>query len=102
MLPAQDHSVTSIRAADSMEAHAPTLRDQVYNFMRNQRSFGATDEEIQLALVMNPSTQRPRRIELLNDGLIEKTALTRKTRSGRSASVWKVVSSFGAQKSLFM
>jgi hypothetical protein len=43
---------------------------------------------MQLALGMNPSTQRPRRIELERRGLVVKDG-TRKTSSGRMAVVWR-------------
>jgi hypothetical protein len=51
-----------------------------------------TDEEMQVRLEMNPSTQRPRRIELVGMGLVVDSGTTRKTRSGRSAVAWKMVS----------
>ncbi len=53
---------------------------------------GATDEEMQLGIPMNPSTQRPRRIELVEAGLVEDSGERRKTRGGRSAIVWRVAS----------
>ena len=56
---------------------------------------GATDEEIQLGLGMNPSTQRPRRVELVEGGWIEDSGERRKTRSGRSAVVWTLKQSEG-------
>lgn len=49
---------------------------------------GATDEEVQDWLGMNPSTQRPRRVELVEGGWVCDSGLTRKTRSGTSAVVW--------------
>jgi transcription initiation factor IIE alpha subunit len=49
---------------------------------------GLTDEEMQTRLGMNPSTQRPRRIELARRGLVVEAG-TRKTASGRMATVWK-------------
>ncbi len=101
MLPAQDHSKTSIEAAESMEPHAPTLRERVYNLLKSQLINGMTDEEMQDTLLMNPSTQRPRRIELLNQGVIEDSGVKRLTKSGRKAVVWRAVRIFGIQKDLF-
>lgn len=49
---------------------------------------GLTDEEMQFALGMNPSTQRPRRVELVDGGFIIDSHQRRKTRSGRTAIVW--------------
>jgi DNA-binding IclR family transcriptional regulator len=49
---------------------------------------GLTDEEVQRRLDMNPSTQRPRRIELARRGLVVEAG-TRRTASGRMATVWR-------------
>lgn len=46
-----------------------------------------TDEEISELLGMNPSTARPRRVELERMGLIFKAG-TKKTKSGRDAIKW--------------
>ena len=51
---------------------------------------GLTDEEMQRLLEMNPSTQRPRRIELARRGLVVECG-TRRTASGRMATVWKAI-----------
>ncbi|NBW23185.1 MAG: hypothetical protein EBR82_86100, partial [Caulobacteraceae bacterium] len=50
---------------------------------------GLTDEEMQTRLGMNPSTQRPRRIELVRRGLVVECG-TRRTASGRMAVVWRI------------
>ena len=87
--PAQQHSITSMRAADSLDATTLNrLHRQVLAFLE-ARPDGATDEEMQAGLGMNPSTQRPRRIELARRGLIVKAGV-RKTRSNRNADVWRV------------
>ena len=81
-------SETSEQAATEALPSAATLREQVYNYINENG--GATDEEIQLALDMNPSTERPRRIELVRAGRVYNSELTRKTRAGRHAAVWIV------------
>lgn len=86
--PAQHSSPTSQAAAALIEPTAGTLRAQVLAYLRECGNAGATDEEIQSALTMNPSTQRPRRIELEKLGLVLRTAQTRKTASGRDAVVF--------------
>ena len=86
--PFQAHSTTSIDAAIAIESSSKNLREQVYAYIVKCGAHGATDDEIQVALQMNPSTQRPRRIELSNQGKITRTDNTRKTRMGRSATVW--------------
>jgi hypothetical protein len=63
-------------------------RRLVYDYVQVMGDIGATDEEIQDILGMNPSTQRPRRVELVDAGLIRDSGATRKTRSGRPAVVW--------------
>lgn len=87
--PAQRHSATSRAAAEGIESASGSLRRQVLEFLRHANVVGGTDEEIQDCLEMNPSTQRPRRIELQRAGLVYDSGTTRKTRSGRLATVWR-------------
>ena len=88
--PYQPHSETSKAAAEMLEpAFLNRLQLQVLFFLRERGEIGATDEEIQRALSMNPSTERPRRVELQRRGLIT-TTKKRKTSSGRLAAVWSV------------
>lgn len=86
--PAQHHSLTSIAAAASIIGGAARSRRRVYELLFSYG--GLTDEEIQEALRMNPSTERPRRIELVELLLVRDSGLRRKTRSGRSAVVWEI------------
>ena len=86
--PAQHGSPTSQAAAALIEPTAGTLRAQVLAYLRERGDAGATDEEMQIALSMNPSTQRPRRIELEKLGHVLRTTHTRKTTSGRDAVVF--------------
>jgi hypothetical protein len=90
LAPYQPHSPTSIAAAVAITPDTPTLRRQVLDYIVSQGQRGATDEQIQEALAMNPSTQRPRRIELVRDGLVRDSGTTRLTGSGRKAVVWTV------------
>lgn len=90
--PAQAHSPTSREAAERIEPAADTLRARVLEHLRACGSRGATDQEIQWALGMDPSTERPRRVELVNAGLVTATdGDTRPTFSGRQAQVWRAV-----------
>lgn len=86
--PFQEHSAPSLDAAVAIKPSAATLRDCVFAFIEEQGKYGATDDEIQIGLNMNPSTQRPRRVELVEMGLVVRATLNRKTRTGRSAAVW--------------
>jgi hypothetical protein len=87
---------TSQAAAAKIAPTAGTLRAAVLAFITARGTAGATDEEMQLQIPMNPSTQRPRRQELQEAGLIRQkydaasNAVTRETKSGRKAVVWVV------------
>lgn len=88
--PAQQHSRTSMAAADSMDGdRLNSLQRSVVAFLRARGDHGATDEEIAAGLQMNPSTARPRRIELVRRGLVVEAG-TRKTKSGRYATAWRL------------
>ena len=86
--PCQGHSVTSRAAAKEISKPSATLKERVLDRIIGCGMFGCTDEEIQISLEMNPSTQRPRRIDLVRCGQVEDSGLKRKTRSGRNAVVW--------------
>jgi hypothetical protein len=82
-------SETSAAAAASLTPEAlGSLQRRVLEFIRDRGEEGATDEECQRELGMNPSTQRPRRGELANAGLIVEAG-TRLTSSRRRATVWR-------------
>lgn len=83
-------SQTSTDAAESIAPAVGTLQARVYEFLKSKADRGATDEEMQLGLDMSPSTQRPRRVELVRKGLVIDSGEKRETKSGRSAVVWKV------------
>jgi hypothetical protein len=84
---AVESSPTSRAAAAKIEPRRNNLQAIVYAYIA-ACSAGATDEEIQEGTGMNPSTQRPRRNELVEQGLIVDSGRTRPTRSGRAAVVW--------------
>jgi transcription initiation factor IIE alpha subunit len=86
--PSVNGSVTSAQAADSL---GPTTLNAMQRRVLELLAVwpqGLTDEEMQHKLGMNPSTQRPRRIELARRGLVVEAG-TRKTASGRMAVVWQ-------------
>jgi transcription initiation factor IIE alpha subunit len=89
-LPAQRHSKTSRAAAASLDGDAlNAMQRRVLKYLETHGP--STDEEMARGLDMNPSTQRPRRIELQKRGLVVEAG-TRKTVSGRKAVVWKATS----------
>jgi hypothetical protein len=84
--PSVNGSATSAAAADSLgPATLNAMQRRVYEFICWRPS---TDEEIAHELGMNPSTVRPRRIELARRGLLAEAG-KRRTESGRMATVWK-------------
>jgi len=86
--PAQQHSETSVAAAEAIAPVAATLRRMVYDAIAAAGVVGLTDEEMLAAVGLPPSSGRPRRIELVRAGLVVDSGKTRRTRSGRSAVVW--------------
>lgn len=87
----QAHSQTSREAAQSIESSTKTLRSSVFSFIACAPSYGATDEEIAAYLGKSGNTLRPRRIELLEMGKIRDSGQTRLTKSGRKATIWKII-----------
>ena len=81
-------ATTRHEAAQAIREIAPTLGEKVYAFIAEHP--GVTDERIAESLGMNPSTVRPRRLELERAGRIEAAGAS-KTRSGRRAVGWKAV-----------
>jgi len=87
--PYQRHSGTSLEAAVRISRRrggSPRLRGLVLAALRGSR--GLTDEELQQQLAMNPSTERPRRVELVKLGRVVDSGARRPTLSGRAAVVW--------------
>ena len=84
--PSVNGSATSAAAADSLGPKTlNAMQRRVYEFICRTPS---TDEEIAQSLEMNPSTVRPRRGELARRGLIVEAG-TRRTSSGRMATIWR-------------
>jgi len=92
------HSDTSQAAAEAIAPDTGALRAEVFRYIDGQGSVGATDDEIQVALGMNPSTQRPRRIELCEANAVVDSGLRRLTRSNRQAVVWVSVDAYPTVK----
>lgn len=92
---AQMHSETSIAAAEEMAPIANLKRLAVlFAFKRAMgkawcrgEKYGLSDMDCQDRLGMNPSTQRPRRIELVEEGLLEAVG-TKLSPSNRKCTVW--------------
>lgn len=88
--PAMQHSRTSMAAADALTTdRLNALQRQVVAFLHQCGERGATDEEMQAGIPMEPNTQRPRRRELAKRGLVLEAG-ERKTRAGKNATVWRL------------
>jgi len=85
--PHQDRK-TSIDAAKAIKPNAATLRRKVLDAIEAAGPHGLTDQEIQDRLGMEGNTERPRRRELESAGFIKDSGTTRKTATGRKATVW--------------
>jgi hypothetical protein len=79
-------SATSLAAA----LQVPDLNELHGRLLRLLSKGGMTDEELQAATDMNPSTQRPRRVELVEKKLVCDSQLRRRTKSNRLAAVWQL------------
>jgi len=88
--PAVQTSRTSMAAADALTpATLNALQRQVVEHLHQCGEHGATDEEMQFGIPMDPNTQRPRRRELAKRGLVVEAG-ERPTRSGKKATVWRL------------
>lgn len=87
--PHQKGSDTSKLAAIELDGtRRATLRAMVFRALRERGSTGATDEELQQALRLQGNTERPRRRELEEVGLVRDSGVRRKTQAGKAAVVW--------------
>ncbi len=89
-VPYQRHSPTSRAAAADIAGRAGTLRRLVYDHLEARGETGATDPELQTVTNMGGSTQRPRRVRLVEMGLVRDSGRTRPSPSGRQCAVWVV------------
>lgn len=83
------HPATSKLAAQRILPASGTQRQNVLDELLAIFPDGLTDEEIQDELVMNANAQRPRRLELVEQGWVEDSGKRRKTMSGLDAIVWR-------------
>lgn len=83
--PHQKHSETSVAAARGIKHETARLRLAVLNLLREKGPL--TDEEIADLLQLPQNTARPRRVELMRAGSVEKVG-KRVTRAGRRATTW--------------
>lgn len=82
-------SETSRQAALSVAPKLTEMQAKVLGIFREH--YRLTDEELIDLSGLSPSTARPRRVELVDDyGLVEDSGHTKKGRSGRSMTIWRI------------
>lgn len=86
--PYQGHSQTSKAAASSVLESLNAGQRRVREYLAACGPTGGTDEQIQAGTGMRANTERPRRIELVELGLVRDSNQRRATSSGRTATVW--------------
>ena len=64
------------------------LREQIYDFILRTGAAGVTDEEICWTFDLLGDSVRPRRNELVQANLVDKSRVRRRTTCGRTAIVW--------------
>ena len=80
---------TSLEAYASIKAFVTPIRAQVLAELRRAKK-GLTDEQLcDRLLLLNPSSVRTRRRELVDSGLVVEASAMGTTQSGRKAIVWK-------------
>lgn len=91
-LPYVAHSEPSHEAAAAALPRAAHQREQVLAAIRARGDLGLTDEEIQVLLGLSGNSERPRRRELQQRGLIRASDLRRSPAPDRvRATVWVAV-----------
>jgi len=84
----RDHPDTSIASSIAIIPSSGTMRRKVFDYLSERGFKGATDEQMQHRLHLNPSSQRPRRVELVEAKLVKDSGRRRNTKSGSKAIVW--------------
>lgn len=87
-----DHPDTSREAARKFTAQSGTARRRVFDALHAAGGDGMTDEELQRHLGMGGNTERPRRIELVDAGMVADSGRRRPTNSDSRGIVWTVTS----------
>lgn len=87
-VPYQPHSETSREAAQAISKHIGPMHERVLSYLRRHPE-GATDNALCEALDLKGSTLRPRRIELVEAGLVvDSGRYHRDDDSKRKSTVW--------------
>jgi hypothetical protein len=88
-----DHVETSQASAVAIKLRSGTQRAAVLLELFEANACGRSgmcDEELQFALEMGASSERPRRVELVRMGYVEDSKVRARTTSGMEAVVWGI------------
>lgn len=88
-----DHQETAQKAAKAIAVRSGTQRAAVLLHLLEDHQaglIGSCDELISAVTGLGPSSERPRRVELVNMGLVEPTGKTVRTSTGYEAMTWRI------------
>ena len=100
-LPPHESSPTSIAAAIKIKEAAGPLRDQVLLWIKWSGDAGFTDDDLERRMEIRHQTLSARRRELVLLDKIVDSGRTRKTSSGRQATIWVIKNKDPEQINLF-
>lgn len=89
--PAVRSSPTSVAAAASITPHLSRLEAEVLGHFRDAGPLGLTCDELERISGMTHQTASARVVGLKKRNRVEDSGRERKTRSGRPATVWRIV-----------
>ncbi len=85
--PTARHRPTSVAAGRRIRLPAKTFRGRVLDALRDGPK---TDDELCVATGLRDNSVRPRRVELVREGLVEDSGDVRPTRTGHDAIIWRL------------
>lgn len=88
-----DHQETARKAATAIAVRSGTQRAAVLLHLYQDHQaglIGSCDELISAVTGLGASSERPRRVELVNMGLVEPTGKTVRTSTNREAMTWRI------------
>lgn len=79
---------TSVTAAQTTSPRSPSARWKILKALSDLG--GRTDEELQAQVGLAANTERPRRIECVDEGWVKDSGITRPTKAGGPSIVWQI------------
>jgi hypothetical protein len=82
---------TSAHAAKEAEQFKPQVRHEILAELHVRKGLGATDQELERAILRPGNTLRPGRVDLVKEGLVIDSGKWRFTEARKPAKVWVLV-----------